>query len=47
MNNSFFHRQLFKIFFSSWFINKNEKTVPVKINLFDTRSSTITAAKNV
>ena len=46
MNNSFFHCQLFKIFFSSWFINKNEKTVPIKINLFDTRS-TITATKNV
>ena len=37
MNNSFFHHQHLKIFFSSWFINKNEKTVPVKINLFDTQ----------
>ena len=25
MNNSFFHCQLLKTFFSSWFINKNEK----------------------
>ena len=47
MNNSFFYHQLFKIFFSSWFIYKNEKTVPSKINLLDTRSSTITAAKYV
>ena len=44
---SFFHHQLFKIFFSSWFIYKNWKTVPVKINLFHARSSTITVTKNV
>ena len=37
MNNSFFHHQRLKIFSSSWFINKNEKTVPIKINLFDTQ----------
>ena len=35
----------FKVFFSGWLINKNEKTAPIKINLYETRSSTITAAK--